>query len=314
MPERQRLNVHLYVTPYCNLQCKHCYYVPMRPGSVLDRLLTIQEMSHIITSICDRYAAAFDVEGGEFFLRDDIGCLFESVPEDYWRNVTITTNGTVKIDIGPKHLSLLDEFRVSVEGHTDDLQKDIRGVPLGPILEACASLQSSGVPITLRITATKKNYMLLPDMLERFQSLGFTRFSLYEFQSAGRGCTRADEYGLSTDDLEQVLGFLCSCNLDDRIEVLKLSLSARRVRLVQIRQEKLTSHGYKIVDLSGIPSLTVNYNGDLGVCPWVIGPLKIGTYRDTSFVSDLAGLLDAGLLDHTCEYCSAIRVLYQARE
>ena len=314
MLERQRLNVHLYVTPFCNLQCRHCYYGAMPPDSMSDRLLTIQEMSHVITSLCDNYAAALDVEGGEFFLREDINCLFESVPDDYWRNVTITTNGTLKVDIDPKYLLLLDEFRVSVEGHTDELQQDIRGISLAPILETCASLRSSGVPITLRITVNKKNYMLLPEMLDRFRGLGFTRFSLYEFQPAGRGCIHADEYGLSIDDLETLLRLLCSCGLHDGIEVLKLSLSARRIHLVKAQQQQLTSLSYKILDLSGVPSLTVNYNGDLGVCPWVIGPEKIGTYRKASFVSDLAGFFDVGILEHVCDFCSAIRILYQRHE
>ena len=314
MSDKKRLNVHLYVTPICNLKCKHCYYDAWPPGSVVDRLLTIREMSFIITTLCDGYEAAFDTEGGEFFWREDIPTLFGAVPSHYWNNVTITTNGTVEIKVAHRHLRHLDDLRVSVEGHTDELQRDIRGISLEPVLNTCKSLHSSGIPITLRITLHKKNYEHLLEMVDCFVDLGITRFSLYEFQPVGRGRFYKHEYGLKSAEIEDVLRLLCSGSITDGLKTLKLSLGTKRIPLVVKYKPELISRGYKVVDLSGIPSLTINYNGDLGICPWNVGSNLIGVFREGSFVSDVAKYLQTGRLNHECNHCSSIRVAYEARE
>lgn len=313
MTGKRRLNVHLYVTPICNLQCKHCYYDARSPGYKLDRLLTISEISQILRDLSENYAAAFDIEGGEFFLREDIGELFKMVPDCYWHNVTITTNGTVNIEIPPARLRNLDEFRVSVEGHTDALQQDIRGIGIEPILRTCSGLRSNGVVVTLRITIHKRNYEHLTEMISHFVDLGFTRFSMYEFHPVGRGYFHEHEYGLQETEIEQVLGLLCTSPIAAKTEMLKLSLSARRTTLVLKYRQELIARGYDVVDLSGIPSLTINYNGDLGVCPWLIGHDRIGTFRSGELVNDIANYIKTGRLDHKCNYCSAVRILYKQR-
>jgi len=312
MISKKRLNVHLYVTPICNLRCKHCYYDARSPGGTLDRLLTIDEIRQIITDLSENYAAAFDIEGGEFFLREDIAELFEVVPDHYWQNVTITTNGTVGIGIDPAHLRRLDEFRVSVEGHTDALQQDMRGISLEPVLRTCSRLRSSGVTITLRITVHKRNYGNLIEMINHFTNIGFTRFSMYEFQPVGRGRFHEHEYGLETDEIENVLRLLSTSSFPDGLEMLKLSLSAKRIPLVIRHRQQLTAQGYKIVDLSGVSSLTINYNGDLGVCPWNVGHERIGTFQSAKFLNEVATHMEMGRLDHVCNYCSAIRILYHS--
>jgi MoaA/NifB/PqqE/SkfB family radical SAM enzyme len=205
----------------------------------------------------------------------------------------------------------LNELRVSVEGHTDELQRDIRNIPLKPVLETCRNLQFNGVPVTLRVTLNKKNYKFLSKMIDYFKALGFTRFSMYEFQAVGRGSDCADEYALDENELIEVLEMLSSYPVSDGIETLKLSLSASRIPLLTDYEKKLAASGYKCLDLSNTLSLTVNYNGDLGVCPWIVNTDVIGTYQEQNFVSDVAKYIADGLLEHNCEHCSAIRVEWQ---
>lgn len=311
MLNKKRLNVHLYVTPFCNLQCKHCYYnAKSVKNNITDVFLTIEDMSFILTSLCDHYAAAFDIEGGEFFLRKDIAKLFQAVPLNYWKNMTITTNGTVKIGVDHKYLQHLDEFRISIEGHTDDLQQDIRDIGLKPILKTCEKLRENDIPITLRITLHKKNYKYIIDIINYFINLGFTRFSLYEFQAAGRGSIYEHEYSLKPIEMEEVLRLLCMNSFDNRIKMLKLNLGVKRVPMVMAFQQKLAAYGYEIIDVSGVASLTVDYNGTLGVCPWNVAQEKIGMFRKETFISDISRYLETGILAHNCNYCSAIKILY----
>lgn len=308
MDTKRRLNVHLYVIPNCNLQCKHCYYNALSLHAPIQEPLTIPQMAAIITSLCDTYDTYFDVEGGEFFLRQDVAELFNMLPVDYLGRLTITTNGVTRIDVSPPILQQLDEFRVSVEGHTDELQHDIRGIKLKPVLKTCYGLMEAGVPITLRITLHKKNHNQVADMLTYFIGKGFSKFSLYEFQATGRGCLCETEYALCTNELEESIRQLADLALPKQAAAVKLSLSARRIDLVRAYESRLTAGGYTILSLAGAASLTVNYNGDLGVCPWNVGNDNIGKVNPAQFMSSIHNSMDTGQLDHQCVHCSAIRI------
>lgn len=308
MLTKQRLFVHLYVTPICNLRCKHCYYDAIPIRSDVGHILSIEDCALIIIGLCEAYDAYFDVEGGEFYLRKDIDQLFALVPSIYWNRITITSNGTIKIRTDPSILQQLDEFRISVEGHTDDLQREIRGVELAPVLNTCVALRSAGVPVTLRITLHKKNYLELMAMLNRFMELGFSRFSLYEFQATGRGRDCETEYALSDGEIQHVVKELVLHPIKKRDASVKLSLSARRVSIVSALEKQLISSNYSILRLTGAASLTINYDGSFGICPWQIGSDSIGVFHPDTFLVDIRRFVTSRELYHVCNHCSDIRI------
>jgi len=309
MLTKYRLFVHIYVTPICNLKCKHCYYDAKPINSKIEHALTILNIANIIVSLCDQYDAFFDIEGGEFFLRDDISELFDILPPDYWGRITVTTNGTTKITLTPDVILKLDEFRISVEGHTDELQKELRNIGLTPVMKTCSELRSAGIPFVLRITLHKKNFQYLVEMLQWFIKQGFDRFSLYEFQSTGRGRQHEVEYALGENELAQALKGLCVHPLLKDMKLIKISLSARRVSLVHSIRRELEQEGFEVVDLSGAASLTVNYDGSLGICPWKVGIESIGSYDPRKFILDVQQLVEHGKLNHLCNHCSTVRIM-----
>jgi len=306
-----KLNAHVYVTPVCNLRCIHCYYDAKSIKHYPNSFLTIQEIQQVICILSENFNVSFDVEGGEFFLRDNICNLLELLPTKYLKNITITTNGTVEVVCNPRPLLRLDEFRVSVEGHTDELQQAIRGISLEPVLNTCSDLMIKGIPIVLRITIHKQNYLLFSEMLKDFCNLGFTKFSFYEFQNSGRGRWSASEFELSEHEFAIFIERLNLHPIPNEISLLKLSFSERRIPVIASYKTLLTSKGYDIVDLSDIPSLTVDYNGNLGTCPWKIYSDPIGKYHKDSFLSDVETLIKNGTLTHKCDHCSAIRILFK---
>ena len=221
MVAKRRLFVHIHVTPNCNLECKHCYYDAKPANFKTEYSLSIPDIASIITVLYEEYDAFFDIEGGELFLRKDISQLFNLLPPDYWGRITITTNGITKITITSGVMLKLDEFRVSVEGHTDELQREIRGIDLAPVMKTCAQLRSAGVPLVLRITLHKKNVQYLAEMLRCFIKQGFDKFSLYEFQATGRGLMHELEYALDESELAQVFGDLCAYPFAKETKLLK---------------------------------------------------------------------------------------------
>lgn len=308
MKPKHRLFVHIFVTPKCNLKCKHCFYDAKPVNAEIDYALSIKDIANVIATLCENYDAFFDIEGGEFFLRENIASLFDVLPQRYLPRITITTNGITNISINPDTISKLDEFRISVEGHTDELQREIRGIALSPVLKTCMDLKAQGLPIVLRVTVHKKNYLYIKDMLQFYADLGFTRFSLYEYQSTGRGVDYQKDYELSQDELLTVLKDLSKFLLVKKLDVLKLSLSSRRIELVKSMRRTLEANNFELVDLGGVASLTVDYDGSIGVCPWQVNGEKVGAYVPDEFEESINDLFMKGSLYHICNHCTSIRI------
>jgi MoaA/NifB/PqqE/SkfB family radical SAM enzyme len=309
---KRALNVHLHAIPNCNLRCKHCYYCAWPLERKPERLLSLQSLHLILTRLSDNYDVSFDMEGGELFLRKDIPDLFECVPLHYWRGVTITTNGTLSIPVHPDYLRHLADLRVSVEGHTNRLQREIRGIDLEPVLSNCVALVQQDVPVTLRVTLHRRNYKYLSPMLARFAQARLPRLSLFEFQAVGRGRDSSDRYRLGSAEMESVLQTLVQSPALEGFEEVKLSLSAPRTDLVHKYSTRLSEVGFQSVNVSHVPSLTIDYNGDLGVCPWGDGDTKIGQFDPINFESQVDRYMREDKLMHECSHCSAVRLRYRS--
>ena len=304
-----RLNAHLYVTPSCNLSCPFCYYDARLSTTTPPDALPISAMVEILETACDLYDARFDIEGGEMFLRRDIGDLFAGVTPKVLERLTITTNGMARVTLAPDILRQLDEVRVSVEGHTDFLQRDLRGIDLAPVLRTAELLMKAAVPVTLRITLHKNNYALVGEMLDTFVAQGFDRFSFYEFQSSGRGTALARSYSLDDSDVELVLHQLTSLPDVMQEATIKYSLSRVRASIIQSNRSRLQARGFAVVDLAGVASLTCDYDGAIRVCPWDIRSAPVGSARPNEFELELRRLMKSSALSHDCDHCSALRVV-----
>lgn len=304
------INVHMYLTPVCNLACTHCYYDALPVGAPTPSLLTPDEIARTLTSICDHFDADFHIEGGEVFLREDLDVIFSAVPLNYWRHVTLTTSGTVKIKIDDVYLRALGDLRISLEGHTDELQRSVRGVSLKVALNTCSELSGRGVPFTIRVTLYRQNFRLIHEMIERFSETGADRFSFYEFQPVGRGSSVEPQLALRDEDIEEIIDTLASRPLPASVKLFKLSLSAPRIPSVEEKRAALEGAGYQIVSLGEAANLTINSNGDLGVSPWRITAHEVqdgfANLRDIELMPELQRQMDEGALSAACEHTSQL--------
>ncbi len=294
------LNVHIYVTPVCNIRCKHCYY---DAGITVkkEELLTIGQLKNIITELDTAYDADFHIEGGELFLREDIHELFESLPDSVLKHITITTNGTLDLSGHTDYLKKIHCLRVSVCGHTDEMQKELRGIGLTKVLETVHYAKNENIPLTLRMTLNKKYYkeLLTASIQHYYEKEKIKEFSLYEFQPVGRGRKFEKVYAMDEEDCGMVMQMLKNIPYEDI--KLRISFSNKRRHIVEKYQRELEEYGYEVLYLQPEESLTVNYNGDIGICPWNIDKDILGRYTEN--VQTLIKNID---LYHTCEYCSAI--------
>jgi|GEM_PF-2547334 MoaA/NifB/PqqE/SkfB family radical SAM enzyme len=306
---KDRLNVHIFVTPDCNLKCKHCY---SSDNKVRGDILSVQEIVDAIKILYNDYDVYFDIEGGELFLRKDIIELLKILDIPILGRITITTNGTIFPEIDAKILKELDEFRVSIEGHTNELHSDIRGIGLEKILENCKNWINKDVSVVVRMTLNKKNYKYLYDSFKAFYIMGFRRFSFYEFQNVGRGKEYKEEYEMSEAEMESVFEQLCDISVDyDNVDYIKLSLSSKRDRLVNRYYKKIVSSSFSMSDISNIPTLFINYNGEIGVCPWNIKDVICHDFRKVDFQAEVKSIVEMQNGRHECEYCSSRRLFFE---
>lgn len=304
--KQKRVNFHIYCTQECNLRCKHCYSAN---NINHDNRLEIHQLKSIITVLNQHYDCYFDIEGGELFTRKDIGSLFMQLTKEQLNRITITTNGTILPDIGAAYLKELDDFRVSVEGHTDELHEDMRGIPLEKIMKNCEVWKRNGVAVTLRITLNRKNKDYIHDMITEFQKRDFHKFSFYEFQSVGRGMENAEDYSLEEEDIRAIIDEIQRvCQMEKGLETVKLSLARNRSQIVEQKQKELLNNGFGVEDFSDIPALTINYNGELGYCPWELTSHTCGFYERENFLHQIEHTIKEEQEHHDCQLCTAVRI------
>lgn len=308
----EKLNVHLYTTPNCNLRCRHCYSSKNKKDN---RLLPIEDLVRITKQIVNNYDAYLDVEGGEIFLRNDIDQYFKCLNDHELGRITVTTNGTVPFTNSPEVFKRLDEFRVSIEGHTDELNADIRGIGLNVILSSCEQWIKQGIRPVVRMTLNKKNYVYVKESLDRFYAFGFRRFSFYEYQNVGSGEINEDEYVMDENMVAEAVRIITAATKDyPRMDYIKICLSSKRDNIVSDYQALFAEKNWVIKDIRAVNSLTINYDGHLGVCPWDVGYDWNDNYlyNDQTFITSVNTLINSNA-HQGCTHCTAsvMKIMYR---
>jgi len=309
------LAVHMYLTPVCNLACTHCYYDAKGINDEPGPILTIEESVRAIDWLCSRFGADLHLEGGELFLRPDIDEILAALPQRCLSSLTLTTSGTVAIRVRPDLLKKLGDLRISVEGHTDALQRIMRPANLSRVRRTLEELRSMDVPFTLRITLFRANVPHIREMLQAFSEWGATRLSFFEFQSSGRGIEHADEYGLVDSMFDDALSAFAQSPPPSQIRLLKISLNQSREAAAEKALRAMEPLGFRKLSFSGIPNLTINSNGDLGVSPWeaTAHALKdrFANLREVDFATEVDRQWKLGSLHANCEHTSSVQLRYE---
>ncbi|MFI6999345.1 radical SAM protein [Nocardia sp. NPDC050175] len=264
------LDVHLYVTPRCNLSCPHCYYDALERGRQPDNVLSLAEVSRVLNGLCERFDADISLEGGEPFMRAGLGKMLSTLDAAVLSRITVTTNGTVRMLASTTVLAALGDLRVSIDGHTDDLQQELRGVNVAPVLDTCTKLRSQGIPHTVRMTLYRRNIRRLGEIFVWAEANEVARLSLFEYQASGRGIGQDALFSASAEDVDCLLDDFTALPRPAGLKVVTLNLARRRMAAVQGREGALAEAGIKVRWLPAVANCTVNYDGTVGISPWKV--------------------------------------------
>ncbi len=309
------LDVHFYVTPRCNLSCPHCYYDALERGRPPANLMALPVISEVLTGLCDRFEADISLEGGEPFLRAGLGNMLATLKAEVLSSITITTNGTVKLAAPQEVLRQLGGIRVSIDGHLDELQQVLRGVDLAPVLRSCAKLRQWQVPHTVRMTLWKRNIGSLAAIYDWAAENEITRLSLFEYQSSGRGIGQDLMYGVSTPEVRRFITDFIELPRPETLELVTVNLAERRVEDVISRRKAFSDAGIVVKELPETANCTVNFDGTVGVSPWLVtahgAPDVFTRVTEPDFLDIVEKAAGAGALQDRNECLSRVQLRCQ---
>lgn len=123
------LDVYLYFTQRCNLQCKHCSVsaecIDLKHCTDLDD----EELKKCIDKIISLDPKSIVVTGGEPLLRENSIELLSYIRKRYLGKISLMTNGTLINKNNVKKLvNIVDNIDISIDGVDEDSCSKIRGV------------------------------------------------------------------------------------------------------------------------------------------------------------------------------------------
>jgi MoaA/NifB/PqqE/SkfB family radical SAM enzyme len=194
--------VEFEVTLACNLRCIHCYCMA---GKKSADELTTNEIMKVMKDLKDLDVWAFDIVGGEPFMRPDIFDLL-SYAKDIDLRVMVNTNGTlINEDIVQKLKEVNPDvlIGVSLDGPDPDVNDFVRGK--GSFEKAVRGIklfvEYGFDPVILNVI-NKRNWKRFEDMISLAKELGVRKIYVDRFIPVGRG-VHSKEY-LDMDDREWI--------------------------------------------------------------------------------------------------------------
>lgn len=301
--EKKLLNLHLYTNLNCNLHCNHCYNNSLYQNE--HKEIQKENLINLIKAFYSSYDVDMHLEGGEIFLRPEIFNALASLDKKILSRITITSNGTIYNDTKEVRyvLNNIDTFRISVEGHTDELNKKLREIEVETVLGNAEKYQCLGAKVVLRTTLHKENLqILLKETVPAIASRGFKNLQIYELQAVGRG-KKLDSLLITDTEFNCYLSSLIADKPKD-INI-KMMFNNRRVASVEERTNELTDAGYVITKLLPVRSLSISTEGNVSICPWDNGKQILFNINQDK---DVCAVLEKYNLVHECEHCSKIKL------
>lgn len=301
-----QLEVHLHTNRTCNLHCKHCYN---DSGNGSQDVLPRELVMEIITAFCDRYDVEFHLEGGEIFMYPELLERMNALSDSVLQCITITTNGTFRLE-HPNALSMLTRIgalRISVEGHTDSQQQAVRGIGLASVLDTAAYYQRLGVPMVWRVTLHSANYdRFVEETIPGLTAHGCRAIQVYEFQQVGRGLSGG--WLALGESIGALLTALETRGAFSDVDV-RMMFPRKRTPEILAHQEALNRKGFCVQTIAPERSISIHADGGVYRCPWDNDKNRcMFNIKELDLERALEQLERENLM-HTCEHCSAIRIV-----
>ena len=165
--------VVVYITDRCNSRCTSCDYWRYGQGDISMEL--VRRLARELPRFGTRYLL---LSGGEPLQHPrwpEIAALFKASG----LRVGMATSGIMLAGHAGAAASCLDELFVSLDGATPETYRAIRGVDCLALVKQGITRLTARLPITIRTTVQRGNYLEIPSMIRLTRSWGARHHSFY---------------------------------------------------------------------------------------------------------------------------------------
>ncbi len=301
--------IQWHLTEKCNLTCSHCY----QSDTCKDEL-SFKEAKAVIAEVSDMlnawsreqdilFSRAFNVTGGEPFLRTDFIRILEEI-RSYGFEIYVLSNGTL---INREKAAMLSKIgingiQISIEG-PEILHDIIRGK--GSYMRSMKGVQhllDAGMDVTLNMTLSNLNYHYLNETISIAENMGVQKLGFSRLVPTGRG----KQFISEMIDSEKIRDLYQSVR-DTNIEGLDIVTGDP----VASQNACMTDHnlGYTAYGgcAAGVSGLTLRPDGTINPCRRLsipIGNIRKDSLRTVWAESDVLNQLrDKSTYNEKCRTC-----------
>lgn len=184
------ISLYLYLTGWCNLNCKHCWIEPSfgTEDSYKD-VVPLDVLEKTITEAKDLGLATVKLTGGEPFLREDIMDLISMLMKKQIY-IQIETNGTLLTDDICEKLSQIKRLGISIslDGFESSSHDEFRGVKgaFKKTVEGAGNLKKHGIGFQVIYSVYKGNLDNIEKTMAFSRKIGATSFKVNPITPCGR--------------------------------------------------------------------------------------------------------------------------------
>lgn len=195
-------------TPYCSLNCRHCYNIQKVSNSYPKNLLNTEKTIELIKVALSKIKPKMLIlTGGELYTRPDVNDIILTAEKCGIKSIHIMTNGSFldaeKVAFAKAHKVRLFEISfISADKNIFDSQAQAKGFSaFDNAVFATQELIRQQMLVSHIFVATKKNIHTLSDTINLSYALGVRNFSFNRFNPCGNGKNLVDELQLSPLEL-----------------------------------------------------------------------------------------------------------------
>lgn len=265
------------ITPYCNMNCKHCLFYE---NTKIERQkeLTTKEVYQIIDNLSkEKKLKAIWLSGGEPLMRKDIVEICKYI-SNYGIEPSLSTNGIL---LTPEKIKQLEEagvkyMHLSIDGATASTHDALRQVKgsFDKLMKVCDYLKESSIKRGASFMVTENSIDEIEDVVKIAKEKELSVLSFYLVAKLGRGAKNFnnDEIDLRKKLQHKIERLAINDNSDLKIEVFRADHSEKDSILQECKADKF---------------LSISYLGNLGACPWLMKSdksLEVGSLLEEDFV------------------------------
>lgn len=273
--KEDKIRVLWEITPYCNMNCKHCLFFENTKVETKNELSTEQVYKIIDNLAKEKKLNAIWLSGGEPLLRKDIVQICEYISK-YNIEPSLSTNGILLNEKNIKELSKagVKYVHLSIDGAKPSTHDELRGVKgsFDKLMEVLDLLKKSSIKRGASFMVTDESVEEIEDVIKIAKEKELSVISFYLVAKLGRGAENfKEDENILKEKLQEKISKLD--NLDDKlkIEIFRADHTEDKSMLQECHAERF---------------LNITYDGKLGACPWLMKSdksLEVGSLLDTDF-------------------------------